>query len=69
MGWLQMELSPDLLGTAVDHGDGVGGGEVHWGGGLEHRWDSVTVILPQAGGSKHPCSNSSSSSCFAEKRK
>lgn len=25
MGWLQVELSPDLLGTAVDRGDGGGG--------------------------------------------
>lgn len=25
MGWLQVELSPDLLGTAVDRGDSVGG--------------------------------------------
>lgn len=68
MVWLQVELSPDLLGTAVDRGDGVGG-KRRGKGGFKHRWDSVTVILPQAGDCKHPFSNSCPSPCVAEKRK
>lgn len=74
MGWLQVELSPDLLGTVVDRGDGGGGkrrGERSAGErwGLKHHWDSLTVILSQAGDCKHPFSNSSCSPCVAEKRK
>lgn len=47
--------------------EGERGAGERWG--LKHRWDSVTVILSQAGDCKHPFSNSSCSPCVAEKRK
>lgn len=50
VGWLQVELSPDLLGTAADRGEGVGGQKWErgcWGGaaGMALRRRTQTPLL------------------------